>query len=156
MRINKHNIVTRISTKSLPDSIVNYLVAISEWIPDYALIEERIRTEEEKKRIACKIAFDALKKIVDETLKDKGYKYTLKNQGYYNTAALHIKAGNCIRMKFGFHIFRFVYYIFYRSASEFSSYQGDSAVSTTVVAAFRYLEICGIVGGGEHAVAAEF
>lgn len=100
IRINKHNIVTRISTKSLPDSIVNYLVAISEWIPDYALIEERIRTEEEKKRIACKIAFDALKKIADETLKDKGYKYTLKNQGYYNTAALHIKAGNCIRMKF--------------------------------------------------------
>lgn len=100
IRINKHNIVTRISTKSLPDSIVNYLVAISEWIPDYATIEERIRTEEEKRRIACKIAFDALEKIVDETLKDKGYKYTLKNQGYCNTAELHIKAGNCIRMKF--------------------------------------------------------
>ena len=97
--INQRKIIKRISAKSIPDSIVNYLVAISEWIPEYTAIEERIRTEEEKKRIACKIAYDALEKIVDETLKGKGYTYNLKNQGHYNSAVLRIKSGKSIYMK---------------------------------------------------------
>lgn len=99
IRIERHRIITRISTKSTPDSIVNYLVGISEWIPEYAAIEERIRTEEEKKRIACKIAFDALEKIVEDKLKDKGYTYTIKNQGYTNSAFLRIRSGSSIYMK---------------------------------------------------------
>ena len=100
IHIEKHKIVTRISTKALPDSIVNYLVALSEWMPEYAAIEERIRTEEEKKRIACTIAYNAFEKIVEEKLKGKGYKYFLKKQRYDNTAVLRINSGKSIEMTF--------------------------------------------------------
>ena len=98
IHIADHSIVTRVSRKALPGSIVNFLSAVSDWIPQYAAIEENIRIEEEKKRLASTIAFDLIKQITEEKLNEKMYSFDISYNCYRNKADIRVYCGESIEL----------------------------------------------------------
>ena len=83
-----------------PAAIAEYIIALSEWMPEYLSIEERITGEEKKKNIACDIALDLLKKKFDDILTAKGYQYEINRFGGSNIATLSISIGTALIMSF--------------------------------------------------------
>lgn len=96
--IKEYNIKTGISPKTLPDSIVNLLTAISEWIPEYVAITQNIIAEEEKKELACRIGFDALRRNAEGVLKRKGYDCSIKYHCSSYSATIKIHCGKSVLM----------------------------------------------------------
>lgn len=56
-----------------PDSVADFVMSVSLWIPEYFAIEERIKAEEQQKTIACDLSMDLLKKNICMKLEAKGY-----------------------------------------------------------------------------------
>ena len=99
IRITEPSMMTRVSRKALPYSVVNFLAAVAEWIPNYLAIAENIRVEEEKKQIAGKIAFELVEKIAGDKLREKGYLADITHSSYSNTASIRISYGGSIDMR---------------------------------------------------------
>ena len=83
-----------------PASIAEFLIALSDWMPEYLSIEERITGEEIKKNIACDIAMDLLKKKFDDILAIKGYQYDIDRPRGSNIAILTISIDKAVTMIF--------------------------------------------------------
>ena len=83
-----------------PAAIAEYIIALSEWMPEYLSIDERITGEEKKKNIACDIALDLLKKKFDDILTAKGYQYEINRFGGSNIATLSISIDTALIMSF--------------------------------------------------------
>ena len=85
---------------SSPAAIAEFIIALSEWMPEYLSIDERIAGEEKKKNIACSIAMDLLKKTFDDILTKKGYQYDINRFGGSNIATLTISIDKALAMTF--------------------------------------------------------
>lgn len=85
---------------SSPSGIAEFIIALSDWMPEYLSIEELIIGEEKKKNIACDIALDLLKKKFDDILTAKGYQYEINRFGGSNIATLSISIGTALIMSF--------------------------------------------------------
>lgn len=85
---------------STPAGIAQFIIALSEWMPDYLSIEERITGEETKKQIACNIALDLLEKTFADTLITKGYQYHINRFGGSKIATLSISIDKALTMTF--------------------------------------------------------
>lgn len=83
---------------STPESVADYLTAVSDWLPEYISIEERLMAEEKQRRMACDIALDLLKKTMGDKLSGKGYQYDTLHWEGSDTASLMISYGDSIRM----------------------------------------------------------
>ena len=77
IHIKPHNIRWNIASTSTAESITEFLIAAMEWIPVYDQIAEQLKIEVKQEELACQIAFDLIKRVVDEKMEGKGYKYQL-------------------------------------------------------------------------------
>lgn len=75
---------------SSPSGIAEFIIALSDWMPEYLSIEERIIAEDKQRRIACEIAIDLLRKTIGEVIEKKGYDYSVTNWEQSNKANLRI------------------------------------------------------------------
>ena len=71
-------------------SIANILEDISDWIPEYISIAERVTIQEMKIRMACEMALDILKRIIEPILSEKGYCYSIIPFERENKASIRI------------------------------------------------------------------
>lgn len=98
--VNCNEIHELLDLYSTPESIADYLIAISDWLPEYMSIEERLMAEEKQRRMACDIALDLLKKTMGEKLSKKGYQHEIFHWEGNDDASLKITYGDSIRMTF--------------------------------------------------------
>lgn len=83
---------------SSPAGIAQFIIALTEWMPEYLSIEERITSEEKKKKIACDMALDLVKKMCDNILTPKGYQHDIKSYFGSNVAMLRINFDKALTM----------------------------------------------------------
>ena len=81
-----------------PESVVDLLTAIASWMPEYYKVEDIIREEEKKKRIACDLAYDLVKRSIGGKLEGKGYRFTTSLSYNDNSARLEIEGGKGFEM----------------------------------------------------------
>lgn len=89
----------RFEIQTAPEGIAEFILAVSEWIPEYYDIEERMMAEEKQRKMACDIALDALKTTIGQKLAAKGYAYDIMPD-YDNKASLRIIVSDIFNMTF--------------------------------------------------------
>ena len=80
-----------------PKSAADFILGVSEWLPEYYDIEIRIRQEEMQKQKVRDLAIDLLKRNIGAILEEKGYKYEVYAL-YSNKASLIITFSDIFRM----------------------------------------------------------
>mgnify|MGYP003508353937 FL=1 len=85
------NIYCTISDRATPESIAEFLLSLLDWIPEYMLIDEKLKAEMKQEEMALQIAFDLLDRVVCPMLDQKGYDYDLDTMVNRNKASLRIK-----------------------------------------------------------------
>ena len=80
----------QIESKYTPDSIVDFLIAVKDWIPEYLSIEENAMIQEKQRQMACTMAFDLIKRTIEPILDGKNFQHTLIGPEYNNKASLRI------------------------------------------------------------------
>lgn len=78
------------------DSIADFLIAVKEWVPEYMAIEENVMIQEKQRQMACKIAFDLMKRTIEPVLDRKNYHYNLIGPDYNNKANIRITSNEII------------------------------------------------------------
>lgn len=96
--VNSNEIHEFLDLYSTPESVADYLIAVSDWLPEYMSIGERLMAEEKQRRMACDIALDLLNKTMGEKLSSKGYQYDISHWVGNDDASLMISYGDSIRM----------------------------------------------------------
>lgn len=97
VEVPKESIHQYINPETDVEGVVDFLTALAEWMPEYRMIEEKYREEERKKRIACDLAFDILKRCIGMKLEEKGYEYNI-SQSTYSSGILKIDGGKGFKM----------------------------------------------------------
>lgn len=80
-----------------PKSAADFILGVSEWLPEYYDIEIRIQQEEMQKQKVRDLAIDLLKRNIGAILEEKGYKYEVYAL-YSNKASLIITFSDIFRM----------------------------------------------------------
>lgn len=63
--------------ESTPESVANFLIDISKWIPEYEAYMEGLVAKQKQRELACDISMDILKKTIGEKLSEKGYRFDM-------------------------------------------------------------------------------
>lgn len=79
------------------ESAADFIIGVSEWLPEYYGIELRIQEEEMQKQKVRDLAIDLLKRNIGAILEEKGYKYEVYPP-YSNKASLIITFSDIFRM----------------------------------------------------------
>lgn len=80
-----------------PKSAADFILGVSEWLPEYYGIEQRIKEEEMQKQKVRDLAIDLLKRYIGAILEEKGYKYVIY-PSHTNKASLIITFSDIFRM----------------------------------------------------------
>ena len=96
--IPKERISRHFKAETDPDSVVELLTAIASWMPEYYKVEDTIREEEKKKRIACDLAMDLLKRSIGGKLEEKRYTFFARHSYVNHRGTLEIDGGKGLRM----------------------------------------------------------
>lgn len=88
-----HDIAYKIDYYSTPESIVDFLFAITEWIPEYEAIEENIRANEKQKKMTCDIAYTILQRNIRRKLQEKGYTCDINQFEYEANFRINFSGG---------------------------------------------------------------
>ena len=92
VQIPNESIHQYINPETEAEGVVDFLASLAGWMPEYRMIEERYREEQKKKRIACDLAFDILRRSIGKKLEDKGYQCKA-SQSPYTSGTLRIDGG---------------------------------------------------------------
>lgn len=88
----------QIKAEYTPESIAVFLEAVKQWIPEYLSIEEKVVAQEKQRQMACKMAYDLMKRTIEPILEDKGYYYYLLEPNQNNKARIRINSEEMISL----------------------------------------------------------
>lgn len=98
LTIDKTDIQKDLDSDTTPESVADFVLGLSEWLPEYYAIETHIQEEEMKKKTVHDLAVDLLKRNIDTILSKKGYSYSVTSSYFMNTASVKITFSPTIHM----------------------------------------------------------
>ena len=87
-----------IDSYATPESVADFILGMSEWLPEYYAIDVRIHAEEMRKQTIRDLAVDLLKRNIGAILEEKGYEYIVSSSGITNKASLTITFSKVFQM----------------------------------------------------------
>lgn len=97
MMVGKGVVHENLDSYVTPKSAADFILGVSEWLPEYYDIEIRIQQEEMQKQKVRDLAIDLLKRNIGAILEEKGYKYVVY-ANYSNKASLIITFSDIFTM----------------------------------------------------------
>lgn len=94
------NLNTELNSHCTPESVVECIKGLAEWLPEYRMIEVKWREEIKKKELACDIAYDVLKRNAEQKLKEKGYNFRVENTHFQYQARIKIQLPRGVEITF--------------------------------------------------------
>lgn len=94
------NLSTELDSHCTPESVVEFIKGLAEWLPEYRMIEVKWREEIKKKELACDIAYDVLKRNAEPKLEEKGYDFRIENTHYQYQARIYIRLPEGVEITF--------------------------------------------------------
>ena len=98
LTVGKAELCETIDSDVTPESAADFILGISEWLPEYYGIEKRIKEEEMKKHTIRELALDLLRRNIGAILEEKGYEYSVSSSGIRDKASLRIVFSDVFQM----------------------------------------------------------
>lgn len=92
--LNRHECLSRNST---PEGIVNLIIEIAAWVPEYHAYIEELEAKEKQRELACRISMNLLEKTISKIIIDKGYEYEIY-QTSNGKASLRIQLSEAVQI----------------------------------------------------------
>lgn len=97
LMVGKNLLHHSFTSKSTPEGVAEFILALIGWFPEYVAIEEKVEQEAKQRKLVCEIALDMLKRAVEPILKEKGYTSS-SITSHRDTAHIRVQYDNSISM----------------------------------------------------------